>query len=147
MPSRHLDIAIERLPQKISPSFFKPRKDDPSSSLSSSSSSSFPFPSHYATPASARAAVKKVRYAEIDVSLYDNPRLKPHKEEVDGAKEEGEEVVMEEGGEVEASGSVRRQRNEMEMQQERGTMPHERLLLYVGQEWKELVTEVCIKTL
>ena len=120
VPSRHLDMAIEQLPHQISPSPFSSRNATPYTS-----------PSHYATPASARSAIKKVRYTEIDVSLYDNPRLRQHKGGV------GEPGVQE--GEGAEPLDHKQQKKEKKL---RKSLPHEELLLFVGREWKDLAVEV-----
>lgn len=123
VPSRNLDIAIEQLPYQTGPS--------PSSSHDVTPYTS---PSHYATPSSVRSTM---RYTEIDVSLYDNPRLKSHKEEdVDMGKGEGE------GAEPETQ--RHRHRKPKVKPKVRKNWPHEELLLFVGKEWKDLTVEVTI---
>lgn len=102
-------------------------------------------PAHYATPASTRAAVRKLHYTEIDLSMYDNPRLKSYKEvEVEkegGEKGEGQKVRGVASEEREESRHRRRQRHGGE-RKARKKLPHEEILVYVGKEWKELVAEV-----
>lgn len=123
VPSRHLDMAIEQLPRQISPSPFSSHNNTPYAS-----------PSHYATPTSARMAVKKrVRYAKIDIDLYDNPRLKSYK----GLAGESERPEGEGLGE-----ESREHREHHKDLKARKYLPHEKLLLFVGQEWKDLVVEV-----
>lgn len=88
-------------------------------------------PSHYATPSSARSAVKKFRYTEIDVSLYDNPRLKPH------PLTEG--VGQDVGGARDVSKYERHNYKEVKVKK---TSLHEDILMFVGQEWRDLAVEV-----
>ena len=75
-----------------------------------------------------------MRYAEIDISLYDNPRLKSYKGLADEAagRSEGE-------GSGEESGGGRKERKKHKAKRK---LPHEKLLLFVGQEWKDLIVEV-----
>lgn len=135
VPSRNLDIAIEQLPhthhQTTGPSPSSSRDITPYTS-----------PSHYATPSSIRSTVKRVRYTEIDVSLYDNPRLKSYRE----GDEEEEEVVQVVGkGEGLGAGpetQKRRRHGDGKVKLAKQNWPHEELLLFVGQEWKDLAVEV-----
>lgn len=123
VPSRPIDMAIEQLPRHKSTSPLPLHETTPHTS-----------PAHYATPASARSAVRKLRYTEIDISMYDNPKLMSYKgieeEEVGGVKEEGEES--------------KRGRRKHRDRRVRNKSPHEEILVFVGNEWKDLAKEVRI---
>ena len=105
-------MAIEQLPHKISPSH---------TALLTAS------PSHYDVPPSARLAPTKFRYTEIDVSLYDNPRLRSYSETNDG-----------EGGNEEV-GVVKEDTKKLKKKK---ALPHEEILIHVGKEWKDLKIDV-----
>lgn len=80
------------------------------------------------------AVKKRVRYAKIDVALYDNPRLMSYKGLAgEAGRPEGE-------GSGEESGEHKEHHKEPRVKKR--LMPHEELLLFVGQEWKDLVVEV-----
>ncbi len=72
-----------------------------------------------------------MRYTEIDVSLYDNPKLKskPKKEFVSASDE------------VDGGGEPMRERQQKLSKRKKHSL-HEDILLFVGKEWKDLKLEV-----
>ena len=81
-----------------------------------------------------------MRYTEIDVSLYDNPRLKSYKEE-DDDDDVGNRVPGQGVGQGEEPETQQHRHRNLKSKPKRN-LPHEELLLFVGKEWKDLAVEV-----
>ncbi len=92
-------------------------------------------PSHYAIPPSRRkpAKPKRVRYTEIDVSIYDNPKIRNT-----SFKGSGMEGAEQEAGQDISPEIVRRKKKEHKQKRPL----HEDLLVFVSKEWKDLEIDV-----
>ena len=121
-----MDLAIEKLPLRQMANHARMSSYD--SALEPS-----PTPQHYAVPPirslhTKPAKPKRIHYTEIDVSLYDNPKLNSM-EAVAGQ------------GEMSANPLVKgKQENGTKKKKRR--LLHEDLLVFVCREWKDLDMEV-----